>query len=58
MSALRADGFFTPPSLKGTLVIPGNVGGMAWGGIAHDRINDLLDHAGEQSRGGSAAHPA
>ena len=26
MSALRADGFFTPPSLKGTLVIPGNVG--------------------------------
>ncbi len=42
MSGLRADGFFTPPSLKGTLVIPGNVGGMAWGGIAHDRINDLL----------------
>ncbi len=42
MKALRADGFFTPPSLKGTLVVPGNVGGMAWGGIAHDRINDLL----------------
>jgi len=42
MSALRADGFFTPPSLKGTLVVPGNVGGMAWGGIAHDRLNDLL----------------
>ena len=42
MSALRADGFFTPPSLKGTLVVPGNVGGMAWGGIAHDRVNDLL----------------
>jgi quinoprotein glucose dehydrogenase len=42
MSALRAEGFFTPPSLKGTLVVPGNVGGMAWGGIAHDRVNDLL----------------
>ena len=42
MSTLRADGFFTPPSLKGTLVVPGNVGGMAWGGIAHDRVNDLL----------------
>jgi quinoprotein glucose dehydrogenase len=42
MSALRNDGFFTPPSLKGTLVVPGNVGGMAWGGIAHDRVNDLL----------------
>jgi quinoprotein glucose dehydrogenase len=42
ISGLRADGFFTPPSLKGTLVIPGNIGGMAWGGIAHDRVNDLL----------------
>jgi quinoprotein glucose dehydrogenase len=42
VSSLRSDGFFTPPSLKGTLVIPGNVGGMAWGGIAHDRVNGLL----------------
>ena len=42
MGALRSDGFFTPPSLQGTLVVPGNVGGMAWGGIAHDRLNDLL----------------
>jgi quinoprotein glucose dehydrogenase len=42
MSKLRSDGFFTPPSLRGTLVVPGNVGGMAWGGIAHDRVNDLL----------------
>ena len=39
---LRADGFFTPPSLKGTIVVPGNIGGMAWGGMAHDRVNDLL----------------
>jgi len=42
MSGLRSEGFFTPPSLKGTLVAPGNVGGMAWGGIAHDRSNGLL----------------
>jgi len=42
ISTLRSDGFFTPPSLKGTLVVPGNIGGMAWGGIAHDRVNDLL----------------
>jgi quinoprotein glucose dehydrogenase len=42
ISRLRSDGFFTPPSRQGTLVIPGNVGGMAWGGIAHDRVNDLL----------------
>ncbi|MEO7274230.1 MAG: pyrroloquinoline quinone-dependent dehydrogenase [Vicinamibacterales bacterium] len=40
--ALRSEGPFTPPSLTGTLVVPGNVGGMAWGGLAHDRINDLL----------------
>jgi quinoprotein glucose dehydrogenase len=39
---LRSDGFFTPPSLKGTIVVPGNAGGMAWGGIAHDRVNNLL----------------
>jgi quinoprotein glucose dehydrogenase len=39
---LRSDGFFTPPSLAGTLVVPGNVGGMAWGGIAHDRATHLL----------------
>jgi quinoprotein glucose dehydrogenase len=42
MSKLRSDGFFTPPSLGGTLVVPGNVGGMAWGGMAYDRANDLL----------------
>jgi len=39
---LRADGFFTPPSLRGTIVVPGNIGGMAWGGMAHDRVNDLI----------------
>ena len=39
---LRSDGFFTPPSLRGTLIVPGNVGGMAWGGMAHDRVNDLV----------------
>jgi quinoprotein glucose dehydrogenase len=42
MSGLRAEGIFTPPSLQGTLVIPGNVGGIAWGGLAYDRLNGLL----------------
>jgi len=42
IAMLRSDGFFTPPSLKGTIIAPGNVGGMAWGGIAHDRVNNLL----------------
>lgn len=42
IAGLRSDGLFTPPSLQGSLVIPGNVGGVAWGGMAHDRANDLL----------------
>jgi quinoprotein glucose dehydrogenase len=42
ISKQRADGFFTPPSLRGTLVLPGNIGGMTWGGMAHDRVNNLL----------------
>jgi quinoprotein glucose dehydrogenase len=42
MSALRAEGIFTPPSLRGTLVVPGNVGGVAWGGMSHDQRNGLL----------------
>jgi quinoprotein glucose dehydrogenase len=33
---LRSEGVFTPPSFKGTIVFPGNVGGMNWGGLAHD----------------------
>jgi quinoprotein glucose dehydrogenase len=34
--ALRNDGPFTPPSLQGTLVVPGNIGGAHWGGVAVD----------------------
>jgi quinoprotein glucose dehydrogenase len=39
--ALRADGPFTPPSREGTLVVPSNIGGAHWGGVAVDRVNDL-----------------
>ena len=42
LSSLRADGVFTPPSLKGTAVFPGNIGGMAWGGAAFDPMHGLL----------------
>jgi len=31
---LRNEGIFTPPSERGTLVVPGNIGGMHWGGAA------------------------
>lgn len=33
---LRYDGPYTPPSLQGTLVFPGNFGVMDWGGMAID----------------------
>ena len=32
----RNEGIFTPPSLEGTLVIPSNIGGAHWGGLAFD----------------------
>lgn len=33
---LRYEGIYTPPSLQGTLVFPGNLGMFEWGGIAVD----------------------
>ena len=40
--ALRNDGMFTPPSLQGTLVVPGNVGGVNWGSASWDPERQLL----------------
>ncbi len=42
LKSLRNDGLFTPPSLKGSLSVPGNVGGMNWSGYAYDPQNSLL----------------
>ncbi len=36
IQASRNEGIFTPPSLQGTLVFPGNVGGVNWGSAAYD----------------------
>lgn len=33
---LRYEGIFTPPSTRGTLVFPGNLGMFEWGGLAVD----------------------
>ncbi|MFM0416249.1 glucose/quinate/shikimate family membrane-bound PQQ-dependent dehydrogenase [Paraburkholderia aromaticivorans] len=38
---LRYEGTFTPPSLQGTLVFPGNLGMFEWGGIAVDTDRQL-----------------
>lgn len=39
---MRNEGVFTPPSVKGTLIIPGNVGGFNWSGYAFDPRRNLL----------------
>jgi quinoprotein glucose dehydrogenase len=36
LKELRNEGIFTPPSVKGTLVMPSNIGGAHWGGLAVD----------------------
>jgi quinoprotein glucose dehydrogenase len=38
---MRYEGTFTPPSLQGTLVFPGNLGVFEWGGIAVDPVRQI-----------------
>ena len=40
IATLRNEGIFTPPDLRGTLLTPGYIGGVNWGGMAFDQ-----DHA-------------
>ena len=42
ISHLRNEGIFTPPSLAGTLMVPGNLGGMTWSGYAFDPRRSIL----------------
>jgi len=42
IASLRHDGMFTPPSIRGTLQVPGNVGGMHWGGMSYDPARHIL----------------
>ena len=39
---MRNEGVFTPPSLQGTLAVPGNLGGMTWSAYAFDPQHSLL----------------
>jgi quinoprotein glucose dehydrogenase len=41
-STLRNEGVFTPPSLRGSIHVPGNIGGLHWGGFAWDASQRLL----------------
>jgi membrane-bound PQQ-dependent dehydrogenase (glucose/quinate/shikimate family) len=42
LEGLRLDGIFTPPSVKGSLSVPGNIGGLNWSGYAFDPNTGLL----------------
>jgi quinoprotein glucose dehydrogenase len=42
IASLRNEGMFTPPSVRGIIVFPGNIGGVAWGGAAYDPVRQLL----------------
>ncbi|MBV4539457.1 glucose/quinate/shikimate family membrane-bound PQQ-dependent dehydrogenase [Pseudomonas vlassakiae] len=39
--SLRYEGIYTPPSLQGSLVYPGNFGVFDWGGIAVDPVRQI-----------------
>jgi quinoprotein glucose dehydrogenase len=42
LKQLDSNGMFTPPSLRGTVLMPGTDGGAEWGGAAYDQRNGLL----------------
>jgi quinoprotein glucose dehydrogenase len=42
IAALRNDGLFTPPSYRGTIAFPGNIGGVNWGSAAWDPVRNIL----------------
>jgi quinoprotein glucose dehydrogenase len=41
IQGLRNEGIFTPPSVRGTLVMPSNIGGAHWGGVAIDPVREI-----------------
>jgi quinoprotein glucose dehydrogenase len=41
LSQIRNEGIYTPPSLEGSIVYPGNAGGPNWGGLALDPVNGV-----------------
>jgi len=42
IKSARSEGLFTPPSIQGTIVFPGNVGGINWSGMSYDARRGLL----------------
>ena len=42
LRSLDSNGMYTPPSLRGTVLMPGTDGGAEWGGAAYDPESGLL----------------
>ncbi len=42
LAALRNEGLYTPPSTQGTVLFPMTGGGVNWGGVAFDSVNQIL----------------
>ena len=42
LKSLDSNGIYTPPSLRGTVLMPGTDGGAEWGGAAYDEETGLL----------------
>lgn len=42
IAGLRNEGPFTPPSYEGSIMTPGNVGGIHWGGMCYDPKTGVL----------------
>jgi quinoprotein glucose dehydrogenase len=42
IAALRSEGIFTPPSLKGSVEFPGPAGGPNWGGVSIDPLRHVM----------------
>jgi quinoprotein glucose dehydrogenase len=41
-AAARSEGLYTPPSLQGTILFPMTGGGINWGGVTIDPVNQVL----------------
>jgi quinoprotein glucose dehydrogenase len=42
LTGLRYEGIYTPPSLRGSIMFPSNVGGVNWGSTAFDPASGIL----------------
>src|SRR5262249_41958624 len=42
IAAARSEGLYTPPSTQGTILFPFTGGGVNWGGVTFDPVNQIL----------------